>query len=192
MQIDSGLVKKLRMERHWSQSQLADACGLTLRTIQRLESSGRASIESARSLASVFDFNPDDLIVDTAGAGSTPPTEAVRLGFLNYADFSGVASRSEYWWFLGFALLICSAATVVAEIAYQIAGLIFLMPIVSVGSRRLNDAGYSGWWQLLFLVPFGFVVPFLLLARESEVQSGARRTTLNEGEAGDSTHANAS
>ena len=63
MRINAELVKKLRTERHWSQEQLAAACGVNLRTIQRLENTGKGSMESVRALAAVFDVDADALIV---------------------------------------------------------------------------------------------------------------------------------
>lgn len=166
MKIDSQLVRRLRKERQWSQSQLADTCGVTLRTIQRLESTGRASIESVRALASVFEVAPSELIVDVAQDQPLTAFGAVRLVFIKFADFSGTASRAEYWWFLLFFALVTAAATLVADVLAQLIALVLLVPFVAVGSRRLNDAGYSPWWQLLFLVPFGFVPVLFLMAQE--------------------------
>lgn len=51
------IIKKLRMERNWSQEQLAEFCGLSVRTIQRVESGSKASIETLMCLASVFEVN---------------------------------------------------------------------------------------------------------------------------------------
>ena len=53
------LVQKLRLQRGWSQQQLADLSGLSIRTIQRIENGQAASVETMKSLASVFeiDFN---------------------------------------------------------------------------------------------------------------------------------------
>lgn len=53
------LVQKLRLRRGWSQQQLAELGGLSVRTIQRIESGTPASAETLKSLASVFeiDFN---------------------------------------------------------------------------------------------------------------------------------------
>ena len=50
-------IKKMRLERHWSQEQLAEMSGLSIRTIQRLENGENAGLESLKSLASVFDTN---------------------------------------------------------------------------------------------------------------------------------------
>jgi hypothetical protein len=50
-------VKELRRERSWSQEQLAEVSGLSLRTIQRIESSGKAGCGSINALASAFDID---------------------------------------------------------------------------------------------------------------------------------------
>ena len=50
-------IKKMRLERHWSQEQLADMSGLSIRTIQRIENGENAGLESLKSLASVFETN---------------------------------------------------------------------------------------------------------------------------------------
>lgn len=51
------LVQTLRLKRGWSQQQLADASGLSARTIQRIENGQQASIESLKSLAAVFEVD---------------------------------------------------------------------------------------------------------------------------------------
>ena len=51
------LVQKLRLKRGWSQQQLADASGLSARTIQRIENGHQASVESLKSLAAVFEVD---------------------------------------------------------------------------------------------------------------------------------------
>ncbi len=49
------LIQKLRLQRGWSQEQLAELSGLSVRTIQRLERGQTASVESLKALASVFE-----------------------------------------------------------------------------------------------------------------------------------------
>jgi len=66
MKIDAGLIKKLREERAWSQEHLASASGVTLRTIQRVESEGVASLDTRMALASAFNMAAASLI---GGAG---------------------------------------------------------------------------------------------------------------------------
>lgn len=53
------IVKPLRLEKGWSQEQLAEIAGLSVRTIQRLENGGTSSLETAKALSAVFDTPPD-------------------------------------------------------------------------------------------------------------------------------------
>jgi len=53
-------IKKMRLERHWSQDQLAEMSGLSVRTIQRIENGENAGLETLKSLASVFEINITD------------------------------------------------------------------------------------------------------------------------------------
>ena len=55
------LVQKLRLQRGWSQEQLAELSGLSVRTIQRLERGQVASIESLKALAAAFEIGYDAL-----------------------------------------------------------------------------------------------------------------------------------
>ncbi|WP_319587585.1 helix-turn-helix domain-containing protein [uncultured Desulfobulbus sp.] len=54
-------IQKLRLQHDWSQQQLADASGLSVRTIQRLEAGNPASIESLKCLAAVFEVDSSTL-----------------------------------------------------------------------------------------------------------------------------------
>ena len=47
------IVRKLRLQRGWSQSQLAEMLGVATRTVQRLEQGQRPSLETAKALAAV-------------------------------------------------------------------------------------------------------------------------------------------
>jgi len=50
-------IKKMRLERHWSQDQLAEMSGLSIRTVQRIENGENAGLESLKCLAAVFETN---------------------------------------------------------------------------------------------------------------------------------------
>lgn len=54
-------VRKLRLQRNWSQEQLAQLSGLSIRTIQRIERGQTPGLESLKSLAAVFDVHVDTL-----------------------------------------------------------------------------------------------------------------------------------
>jgi transcriptional regulator with XRE-family HTH domain len=49
-------LKEMRLQRHWSQEQLAEMSGLSIRTIQRIENGENAGFESLKSLAAVFEI----------------------------------------------------------------------------------------------------------------------------------------
>ncbi len=49
-------LKEMRLQRHWSQEQLAEMSGLSIRTIQRIENGENAGLESLKSLAAVFEI----------------------------------------------------------------------------------------------------------------------------------------
>jgi transcriptional regulator with XRE-family HTH domain len=51
------LVQKLRLQRGWSQEQLAELSGLSARTIQRMESGSASSPESLKAIGSVFEID---------------------------------------------------------------------------------------------------------------------------------------
>lgn len=169
MKINAELIKRLREEKQWSQEQLGELCGLNLRTIQRLEKSGNASLESVRALASVFAVDAKELQVEET-MQKKQPWASVRSSLLKFDDFSGVASRYEYWWFIAFTVLLLGVAEVLHPKAYQIVALILLLPLLAVGNRRLNDARQSAWLQLLLFVPFGFIPVFFYMALESKTQ----------------------
>ena len=54
---DDVLIQKLRLQRGWSQQQLAEASGLSVRTIQRIEAGQLASTETLKSIAAVFEID---------------------------------------------------------------------------------------------------------------------------------------
>jgi transcriptional regulator with XRE-family HTH domain len=57
MQIDSNRIRTEREQRAWSQEHLAEVAGLSLRTIQRVETTGSTSFETARALAAVLELD---------------------------------------------------------------------------------------------------------------------------------------
>lgn len=85
--------------------------------------------------------------------------ESIQNCFSKYADFSGRADRSEYWWFELFLILVIVGAGMLGETIANLISLAVLLPSLAVGARRLHDINKSGWWQLLYLVPIvGWIV----------------------------------
>lgn len=73
MLIKKGIVKNARQQRGWTQQQFADICDLNIRTIQRLEKTGVASMETSKALASVLEVSVADLLVDDRSVAPPPP-----------------------------------------------------------------------------------------------------------------------
>ena len=95
--------------------------------------------------------------------------QAIAACMTDYATFSGRASRSEFWWFYLFVVLMSWGATLVAAAAFPadpaaadalsgLVNLMFLLPVLAAGARRLHDIGRSGWWQLLYLTGIGVIL----------------------------------
>src|SRR6202046_82588 len=81
--VDGGsplLIQKLRLQRGWSQEQLAELSGLSVRTIQRLERGQTASVESLKALGAAFEMDFSDLKepeMDTP-MSATPMSQSIR------------------------------------------------------------------------------------------------------------------
>ena len=113
-------------------------------------------------------------------------TKAAKLFFTNYFDFSGRASRGEFWWaYLAFFIVSIILAILDGVIVGMIFGftdnellsiteseflstngffsnifsLVTLIGWISLTSRRLQDNGHSGWWQLAYFS----IIPTIIL-----------------------------
>jgi len=85
-----------------------------------------------------------------------------------YAQFTGRASRSEYWWFYLFTVLATAAADTFGGTVGNLASLVFFLPGLALAARRLHDVGRSGWWFLLVFTVIGIPVLFYWLVRASD------------------------
>lgn len=85
--------------------------------------------------------------------------ESIKTCFSKYAEFSGRADRTEYWWFELFLLLLMIGAGMLNDTLTNLISLAVMLPSFAVGARRLHDVNKSGWWQLLYLIPIiGWIV----------------------------------
>ena len=98
---------------------------------------------------------------------------AIQSCLAQYASFSGRASRSEFWWFFLFQVLVLIGASIVSELLYGLASLALLLPSLAVGARRLHDIDRSGWWQLLLLTGIGFLLLLFWWVQPSDGQVNA-------------------
>lgn len=94
-------------------------------------------------------------------------TDAVRSGLRKYAAFDGRASRSEYWWFTLFLVLVYGAGVAVdlalgTEVVFTVIALLsIVIPSITVTVRRLHDTDRAGGWYFISFIPL--VGPIWLL-----------------------------
>jgi uncharacterized membrane protein YhaH (DUF805 family) len=107
-----------------------------------------------------------------------------------YADISGRASRSEYWYFVLFNMIFAvglASLSMISEymmVFYVIYLLAVLVPGFCVAVRRLHDIGKSGTYLLVALIPFvGGII--LLIWYLSESQPGENKWGPNPWEMGE-------
>jgi transcriptional regulator with XRE-family HTH domain len=75
------IIREKRLEKGWSQAQLAEFCGLSLRTIQRIEKGSTPTVESLMALASVFESTISELSHDEdIDASSLTEEESIAYG----------------------------------------------------------------------------------------------------------------
>lgn len=145
MKVDPEIVRKLREERAWSQEHLAAVAGLSLRTVQRVESDANASAETRMSLATAFGVDLESLKPPSpvtaeppsfspvqgasAAASSDQPVPAKKLSYLYYrllrflvivgllVGLDVYESGSVTWsrWVLVFGIALCGLRVIKAQ-----------------------------------------------------------------------------
>lgn len=100
--------------------------------------------------------------------------QAVQTCFRKYVDFSGRASRPEYWWFVLAYFILAFVAGFIHEVVYYVVVLAFILPLLAAGARRLHDIGRSAWFLLIGLVPvIGTLVLLYFMVQPSQPESNS-------------------
>ena len=99
MLLVSETVRNLRTQNGWTQQHLAEICDVSVRTIQRVEKDGVASMETALALASVFNVEKTVLLMD----GVTAPADGGRPAT---SWFHGIAGLTLFLLGLGAGVMI--------------------------------------------------------------------------------------
>lgn len=102
--------------------------------------------------------------------------EAIKNGFQNYANFRGVASRSEFWYWTLFTVLVSLGTSIVDSaiglaldmqaftLVNTLGSLALLLPGLAVAVRRFHDAGFSAWWYSIPQVATLIVLIWFMVA----------------------------
>ncbi|WP_373869502.1 2TM domain-containing protein [Agarivorans gilvus] len=96
------IVKKLRLQRAWSQEQLSELTGLSIRTIQRIEGGQKPSLESLKALAAVFEIELSDLQMEPDMNSNIRVTEDEQKVFKQVQAIKGFYSHLT-----SYVLVIC-------------------------------------------------------------------------------------
>lgn len=100
---DSNKFRSLRLARAWSQEQLAELSGLSVRTVQRIENGDQPSLETLSALAAVFEGS----VADLSGPDS-PGDDALDQ---RIAEAKGkIAEEGRFYRSVITAVVVCSAA----------------------------------------------------------------------------------
>ena len=110
---------------------------------------------------------------------------SIKTCFTKYVDFNGRASRSEFWYFSLFIVVISICAEIIdASLAGQefwsdrelgpvwwVFNVLIFLPEIAVGIRRLHDINKSGWWTLVSFTIIGIIPLFYWYTREGDHSS---------------------
>jgi uncharacterized membrane protein YhaH (DUF805 family) len=99
--------------------------------------------------------------------------DAISACFAKYATFSGRATRSEFWYFQLFYILLIAVSFIDPSEDGLLGNLVFLgfiIPLTAAGCRRMHDVGKSGWAQI---IPF-YNLYLLCQDSQGDNQYGAR------------------
>ena len=85
--------------------------------------------------------------------------ESISDGFKRYAEFSGVSSRSQYWYFiLGTTVISFIIQSLLGDFGGNTFTLATIVPTIAVAVRRMHDVGKSGWFILVPIYNFILLV----------------------------------
>lgn len=85
MKVNRELIKELRLKKSWSQERLAEEARVSMRTIQRIETDGIASLQSRAAIANVFEIEPAELDVELIEVVESGKLENIQTRFLSVA-----------------------------------------------------------------------------------------------------------
>ena len=141
MNINRTLILALRKQRSWSQDELAVSSGLNLRTVQRIERSGVASLQSRKALAAAFNIDVSDLDFQEESMKTKYEYRVVRfdmkwntLGMKLGTDFAAMESQMNVLGAEGWDLV---------KLSEVLAGTVNTIAFIATFKRTAGDAGVA-------------------------------------------------
>ena len=94
--------------------------------------------------------------------------ESIQTCYKKFFDFSGRASKSEYWWFQLYNVIIYVLTFVFQgdlALLFSILVIANIIPTYAAAVRRIHDSDKSGWMVLIAVIPLiGLYIIVLLIA----------------------------
>ena len=82
----------------------------------------------------------------------------------HYLDFGGKEGRKGFWFYVLIAFIIGFIVGLISSKLSFVVGLALLLPGLGILARRLRDAGFTPWLELLLLIPGIGGIILLILA----------------------------
>lgn len=144
------LIQKLRLQRGWSQEQLADVSGVSVRTIQRLERGQPGSLETLKALAAVFDVDIDQIQGPAMTSTDSVPPRPTDPGFdsAEALALAHVRKKRAFFVHLSQYVIIIGGLAVVNLLSYP-KYLWFVWPALGWGLGLMSHAA-----SVFQIVPF--------------------------------------
>ncbi|MQG25484.1 MAG: DUF805 domain-containing protein [SAR202 cluster bacterium] len=126
--------------------------------------------------------------------------QAISSCWARYFRFSGISTRSEFWWFSLYTILslatltylyleisgllydlavqgsqIWSTLYTIWQVIYLAVTCLLIIPLLAAGSRRLHDTNRTGWLQALLLTGIGIIVLAILWSKETNLTRSQSR-----------------
>jgi len=91
---------------------------------------------------------------------------AIKSGFRHYVTFRGRASRSEFWYWTLFAVIMAIAGAIADNALIEsetglyapLISLVLFLPGLAISIRRLHDIDRTGWWELICFTVIGIIL----------------------------------
>lgn len=135
---DSNKFRSLRLSRAWSQEQLAELSGLSVRTVQRIENGDQPSLETLSALAAVFEVSVGDL-----SGPDSPGDDALDQ---RIAEANGkIAEEGRFYRSVITAVVVCALLLVLNH--FTAPASVWSLWVVGIWCALLVIRGLISRWQ---------------------------------------------
>ena len=121
-------------------------------------------------------------VIEYSEPSKTGFVGAIKKGFRGYVVWNARSTRSEYWWWSLFSVIVAIVASVIDTAIFStdmmmgvgpVSGIVTLalfLPGLSVWIRRLHDTDRTGWWVWIMLIPIvGAIVSLVFVLLPSKM-----------------------